>query len=77
VQYIGPETAHLEVRPERPVVQGEPPTTVLRHRLNRRGGLLLDTVLSLAFVLLAAYALESVGINFHQITHVALRFFGL
>jgi hypothetical protein len=77
VQYIVSGTAHIEVRAERPDVQGEPATSVLRHRLNRRGGLLLDAVLSLAFILLGAYALETVGINFHQITHVALRFFGL
>lgn len=50
---------------------------LLRHRLNRRGGLLLDAVLSFAFILMAAYALDSVGISFHQIVHAAARFFAL
>jgi hypothetical protein len=46
-------------------------------RLNRRGGFLLDAVLALALILLGAYALESIGINFHQLVHGALQFFGL
>ena len=48
-----------------------------RSRFDRRGGVLLDAVLSLALILLGAYALESVGISFGQLLHGALRFFGL
>jgi hypothetical protein len=51
--------------------------TVRSFRFGRRGGALLDTVLSLAFILIGAYALESIGISFGQILHGALRFFGL
>lgn len=51
--------------------------TPLGRRLDRRGGILLDAVLSLGLILLAAFALESLGISFHQIAHAALRFFGL
>ena len=46
-------------------------------RLDQRGGILLDAVVSLGLILLAAFALESLGISFHEITHAALRFFGL
>jgi hypothetical protein len=46
-------------------------------RRNRSGGLLLDAVLALALILLGAYALESIGVNFHQLLHGALQFFGL
>jgi hypothetical protein len=46
-------------------------------RFNRRGGVLLDLVLSLGLVLLAAYALDTLGISFHEILHGALRFFGV
>ena len=46
-------------------------------RSNRRGGVLLDVVLSLAFVLLGAFALHSLGISFHEILHGALQFFGV
>jgi hypothetical protein len=45
-------------------------------RKNRRGGVLLDLVLSLALILVGAYALESIGIDFHQLLHGALHFFG-
>jgi hypothetical protein len=48
-----------------------------RFRLSRRGGVLLDVVLSLALILVGAYALESIGITFHQILHGALHFFGV
>jgi hypothetical protein len=77
MQYIDSGTGQIEVRPARPDVQGDSPTTLHRRRLNQRGGLLLDAVLALAFILMAAYALESVGISFHQLTHAAMRFFGI
>ncbi|MGA8302777.1 MAG: hypothetical protein WA691_08595 [Thermoplasmata archaeon] len=48
-----------------------------RRRLNQRGGVLLDGVLAIAFVLVGAFALESVGITFHVLLHGASRFFGL
>jgi hypothetical protein len=51
--------------------------TIRRFRLNRRGGVLLDLVLSLGLVLLAAFALNSLGISFHEILHGALQFFGV
>jgi hypothetical protein len=51
--------------------------TLRRSRLNRRGGVLLDAVVSIGLILLGAYALESVGISFGQLLHGALRFFGL
>lgn len=46
-------------------------------RTNRRGGVLLDLVLSFGLILLMAYALDSLGISFHEILHGALRFFGV
>jgi len=46
------------------------------HRLGQRGGVLLDLVLAFAFVIVGAYALESIGITFGQLLHGALRFFG-
>jgi hypothetical protein len=46
-------------------------------RFNGRGGLLLDAVLSLALLLIVAYTLETLGVGFYQISHAALRFFGL
>jgi hypothetical protein len=48
-----------------------------RRRMNQRGGVLLDLVLSLAFVIVGAFALESIGITFGQLVHGAMRFFGL
>ncbi|MGC2290003.1 MAG: hypothetical protein WA688_09135 [Thermoplasmata archaeon] len=48
----------------------------MRFRKYRRAGVLLDAVLSLALILLGAYALESIGITFGQVLHGALRFFG-
>jgi hypothetical protein len=45
--------------------------------MNRRGGLLLDGVLSLAFVLLGAFVLESAGISFAELLRHATRFFGI
>jgi hypothetical protein len=46
-------------------------------RRNQRGGLLLDAVLSLAFLLVGAFLLESVGISLTELVHGAMRFFGL
>jgi hypothetical protein len=46
-------------------------------RGHSRGGVLLDAVLALAFVLLGAYVLESAGISFAQLLHHAQRFFGI
>lgn len=46
------------------------------HR-SRRGGALLDAVLALGLILLAAYALDSIGISFAEILHGAFRFFGI
>ena len=43
---------------------------------NRRGGVLLDAVLSLALLLVGAFILESVGISFTVLLHGAARFFG-
>ncbi len=50
---------------------------VSRWRGNRRGGVLLDLILGLSIVLLGAFALESLGIGFHEILHGAERFFGM
>jgi hypothetical protein len=44
---------------------------------NRRGGLLLDLVLVIGIVLLAAFVLDMVGINFGMILSGAERFFGM
>ncbi|HYB78706.1 MAG TPA: hypothetical protein VEG66_02965 [Thermoplasmata archaeon] len=46
-------------------------------RRNRNGGALLDLVVGMAFVLLGAFALASVGITFPEILRGASRFFGL
>jgi hypothetical protein len=51
--------------------------TLLRGRLGRRGGVLLDAVVSIGLIILGAYALESFGITFGQILHGALHFFGI
>ncbi len=44
---------------------------------NSRGGVLLDAVLVLAFVLVGAYLLHSAGLSFHDLVHGAESFFGL
>jgi hypothetical protein len=51
--------------------------TLRWHRLGRRGGIFLDAVLVLVLVILGAYLLGSIGINFGELFHGALRFFGL
>ncbi|MGA7845704.1 MAG: hypothetical protein WCB18_01250 [Thermoplasmata archaeon] len=51
--------------------------TLWEHRMGRRGGVLLDLVLSLGLIFLGAYALESIGLTFGHLLHGALRFFGL
>ncbi len=51
--------------------------TLRGRRLNQRGGVLLDLVLSFALVMVGAFALESIGITFAQLLHGATRFFGL
>jgi|HubBroStandDraft_1064217.scaffolds.fasta_scaffold23723_5 hypothetical protein len=48
-----------------------------RLRFNRKGGILLDAVLSLALLVVGAFLLESIGISFGEIVHGAMRFFGL
>jgi hypothetical protein len=77
VKDIADETGQVEVSQERPVVPGESPTMCPRHRLNQRGGLLLDAVLSFAFRLMAADTLETLGISFPQVTHAAMHFSGI
>ena len=42
-----------------------------------RGGVLLDLILATAFVLLAAFALELLGVNLAEILSGAGRFFGV
>ena len=46
------------------------------HRLNHRGGVLLDLVLAAAIVLVGAFVLELLGIDFAEILSGAARFFG-
>ncbi|MGI0129674.1 MAG: hypothetical protein ACREDE_01390 [Thermoplasmata archaeon] len=48
----------------------------IRRIRNRRAGVLLDAVLSLGIVLVAAFVLESMGVTFVQVLNGALRFFG-
>jgi len=43
----------------------------------RRGGALLDGVLSLSLVLLGAFALDRLGISFGEILHGARQFFSV
>jgi hypothetical protein len=76
-QYIAHACGENEVSPERPVVQvGSSLALPGRDcRFNGRGGLLLDAVLSLALIVIAACALETLGVSFPQIFHAALRFF--
>jgi flagellar biogenesis protein FliO len=42
----------------------------------QRAGVLLDAIVALAFVLLAAFALERLGISFGELVHSARQFFG-
>jgi hypothetical protein len=42
----------------------------------RRGGVLLDAVLVVGVILIAAFLLNEVGLTFHEILHGAARFFG-
>jgi hypothetical protein len=42
-----------------------------------RGGVVLDLVVALGLVLLAAFALESIGITWADLLRSAARFFGL
>ena len=46
------------------------------HRINRRGGVLLDLVLATALVLIGAFALDLLGITFLEILQGAAHFFG-
>lgn len=40
-----------------------------------RGGVLLDAVVAIGLIVLAAFALSRVGIGFHEILNGAWRFF--
>jgi hypothetical protein len=42
-----------------------------------RGGVVLDLVVAVGLVLLAAFALESIGITWGDLVHSVARFFGL
>jgi len=46
-------------------------------RSDCRGGVVLDLVLALGLLLLAAFALHEVGVSFRMILHGAERFFGV
>lgn len=46
-------------------------------RRSRRGGVLLDAILGFGIVVLGAFALDSFGLNLHEILQGAGRFFGL
>lgn len=48
-----------------------------RLRRNQRAGVLLDAVLSLAFVIVGAFVLESVGLSLGELLRGAMRFFGI
>lgn len=48
-----------------------------RRTLGRRGGVLLDFVLAVAFILFAAFALNLLGLTFHMILSGAAHFFGI
>jgi hypothetical protein len=43
----------------------------------QRGGVLLDAILAVGLILLAAFALEELGVSFGEILQQAARFFGL
>ncbi len=47
------------------------------HRMNRRGGVLLDLVLAVGLILLVAFALFTLGITFGEILSGARHFFGI
>jgi hypothetical protein len=47
------------------------------HRLNRRGGVVLDLIVGVALLALAAFVLASFGLTFHEILRGARHFFGL
>ncbi len=42
-----------------------------------RGGIVLDLVLAVGLVLIAAFLLESIGISWADLVHAFARFFGL
>jgi hypothetical protein len=44
---------------------------------SHRAGVLLDAIVGLALIVLGAFALNSLGLSFHEILHGAARFFGL
>jgi hypothetical protein len=68
---------HLQVEVRALRMSLRPLMILRRPRLGQRGGVLLDTVLALALILIGAFALESIGISFGQLVHGAERFFGL
>jgi hypothetical protein len=43
---------------------------------SRRGGVLLDGVISMGLILLMAYALDRIGISFAELLQGAAHFFG-
>ncbi len=46
-------------------------------RRSTRGGVLLDLVVALGLILIAAFALESIGISWTDLVRTAARFFGV
>jgi hypothetical protein len=48
-----------------------------RWRLDQRAGVLLDLVIGTALVILAAFALYALGLNFGEILNGAGHFFGI
>lgn len=59
---------------ERP---GPRPMRWILHRLNSRGGVLLDLIVGLALVVLGAFVLASFGLNATEILRGARHFFGI
>jgi hypothetical protein len=55
---------------------GAPRTRRFRRLHSCRGGVLLDAVLAVLILGLAAFALNSLGISFHQIVHGIAHFVG-
>lgn len=47
-----------------------------QHHLDTRGGVLLDLVLAVGLILLAAFTLDLAGVTFAQLLSGAGRFFG-
>jgi len=47
-----------------------------RHRWGQRGGVVLDLILATAFLLVGAFALNSLGISFTSLVTGARHFFG-